>query len=121
MDDSNKAVSMFCAEQQQDTPHSLVVDGNGEIVLTCLADGVVTYTVEGGERTPHASPCGRFIKLPADSTADDVKVYLEAHKAANQGQISQDSIEAKRVELLEGLADVLVDAPAEAVQTKETA
>lgn len=111
---------MFCAAQQQDTPHSLAIDGNGEVVLTCLADDVVTYTVEEGVSTPHATPCGRFTKLPADSTATDVKAYLDAHKASNQGQITQDSIEAKRTELFEGLADVLVDAPVSAAPVQAT-
>ena len=76
--------TFFCANDQAETPHTVDVDGAGEIILTCA--------------------CGRFVKLPAGTDAAGVKAYAETHKAANEGQISQESLEAKKAELLKGLA-----------------
>ena len=78
-----KKVVVFCANEQADTEHTLDMDGNGEVVLTCA--------------------CGRFIKLPADTTPESFKAYIAAHKEANMGQISQESIDAKKAELLDSL------------------
>lgn len=83
MSDETNKVTMFCANEQDDTEQVLDVDGNGEITLTC--------------------ECGRFIKLPATTDAAGLKAYIDEHKAANMGQISQDSIEAKKAELIAGL------------------
>ena len=81
-----KKISIFCANEQVDTDHTLDIDGNGEVVLTC--------------------GCGRFVKLPKETTVDSLKAYIEAHKAANMGQISQESIDAKKDELLAGFETV---------------
>lgn len=82
---------MFCANEQAETNHTLDLDGAGEIVLTC-------------------DTCQRFIKLPADTDAAGLKDYIDAHKEANQGQISVESLDAKKAELLAGLQQ---DAPAD--------
>lgn len=94
MNEEAKKVVMFCAAEQTDTDHTLEIDGNGEIVLTC--------------------DCGRFVKLPRDTTPDQLKAYIEAHKAANEGQISVASIEAKRAELL-GAFDAPIEPEAASV------
>lgn len=96
MENNTKKVVMFCANDQAETDHTLDVDGNGEVVLTCA--------------------CGRFTKLPADTTSESLATYIVAHKASNEGQITVASLEAKKQELLDGLtqdapADVSTDAP----------
>lgn len=81
----NNTLTFFCANEQADTAHVLDIDGNGEVVLTCA--------------------CGRFIKLPRTTTPESLKAYVEAHKAANEGQITVESIEAHKAELLAGLQE----------------
>ena len=80
--DNNK-VTMFCANDQVETEHDLDVDGNGEVVLTC--------------------PCGRFIKMPANTTPETLTVAIEKQKESNEGQITQESIEQKKQELLDAI------------------
>ena len=78
---TKNTITMFDAELQRDAEHTLTVDGNGEVVLTSVETG-------------------RFVKLPKGTTPDELKAYVEAHKAANMGQVSVASIEAKEQELL---------------------
>lgn len=75
---------MFSAELQRDSEHTLEIDSNGEIVLTC-------------------TETGRFIKFPGTSTVESMKAQMEAHRVANVGQVTLTSIEAKKSELLAGL------------------
>lgn len=89
----DKKVVMFCANEQAETDHTLDIDGNGEIVLTC--------------------GCGRFIKLPATTDAAGLKAYIDAHKTANEGQISVASMDAKKAALLDALQ---TDAPADVAE-----
>lgn len=81
--ENQKTVSMFCANEQAETEHTVEIDGNGEIVLTC--------------------ECGRFIKLPEGTDAEGLKTFVQAHKEANEGQRSVESIEKAKEELLAGL------------------
>jgi hypothetical protein len=74
---------LFCANDQKETAHVLDVDGNGEVVLTC--------------------PCGRFIKLPAGADAAGIRPYADAHRASNEGQITQEAIAKKKADLLASL------------------
>lgn len=78
-----KTVVVFCAREQKETAHVLDIDGNGEIVLTC--------------------ECGSFIKLPRGTDAKGLKEYIASHKVSNEGQISQESIEADKKKLLDEL------------------
>lgn len=82
---------MFCANEQTDTDHTLDIDGNGEVVLTCA--------------------CGRFIKLPADTTPESLTAYVEAHKASNEGQITVEAMETRKAELLGELVSTSDQAP----------
>lgn len=78
-----KSVVVFCAKEQKETAHVLDIDGNGEIVLTC--------------------ECGSFIKLPRGTDAEGLKAYVATHKAANEGQISVEALEAEKEKLFAGL------------------
>lgn len=90
-----KTLKVFCAAQQAETDYVLDIDGNGEIVLTC------SFAV-GTEEAPQE--CGRTLKFPAGTDAARLKELLDAHKAANEGQVSAEAIEAKKKELLDALA-----------------
>lgn len=76
---------VFCANEQADTEHTLDIDQNNEIVLTCA--------------------CGRFLKFPAGTSADVMSGLLEKHKEANEGQVSVASIDEQKAELVNGLKD----------------
>lgn len=85
-----QTTKVFNAGLQRETEHTVDIDGSGEIVLTCTETGA-------------------FLKLPAGTDAAGLKAYVEAHKASNEGQVTQESLDAKKAELLKGL---LGDAPA---------
>lgn len=59
--------TIYCTKCAADTPHDAAVE-RGDIVFTCSTDG-----------------CGRFLKFPADITAEDLQAAVAAHKAANTG------------------------------------
>lgn len=82
--ENENTVLMFDAELQREAPHTLEIDNNGEVVLTCVETG-------------------RFTKLPADTTVESAKAYMDAHRTANTGQITVASIEEKKAALLAGL------------------
>lgn len=84
MTTEKKTIAVFSAELQRETPHEIDIDGNGEIVLTC-------------------TETGRFLKFPKGTTADELKAKLAEHKAANEGQVSMEAVEAEKAALLEGL------------------
>lgn len=79
-----KKVLVFNAELQKETEHTLDIDGNGEIVLTCVENG-------------------HFIKFPAGTTADQLKVLLVVHKQQNEGQLSVAAIDAEKQKLIDAL------------------
>jgi hypothetical protein len=78
-----KTLSFFCANEQDDTDHTVDIDHNGEVVLSC--------------------GCGRFIKLPADTTPESLQAYVVAHREANMGQVTQEEVDSKKAELLNAL------------------
>lgn len=80
MSDTQQTRTVFCAKCQEDTPHTAVVDANGEFVFACT--------------TPD---CDRFIKLPAATTPEEADAYFNAHKKESEGQVS---LEAQEVKLL---------------------
>lgn len=84
MSPQKQTIKMFSPELQKEAEHTLDIDTNGEIVLTCVETK-------------------RFVKFPAGTSAEAMKAQMEAYKNANKGKISLASIEAKRAELLEGL------------------
>ena len=75
-----KTIPAFCANCQEETPHTVSVQDNGEILLTCI--------------------CDRFIKLPADLEPDGVKTCLDEHKAANEGQLTVERLEDAKNKLI---------------------
>lgn len=81
---SEKLILLYNATLQKDTEHTVEIDGNGEIILTCVENG-------------------HFIKLPAGTNSEGLKAYIEAHKDLNSSQVTVESLEAKKKELLEGL------------------
>lgn len=87
-------VTAYCPAEQADTEHSLIIDGTGEIVMTCM-------TQTGTEEAP--ATCGSFFKLPKGSTVADIKAFLVQYKASNEGQIPVASIEGLQDELINGL------------------
>lgn len=109
---TEKTILVFCAREQKATAHTLDIDGNGEIILTCTAN---VGTEEKSES------CGRFIKLPKDTTSAELKTYIAAHQTANEGHITQESLDAKKAELMAGLDEINAGEPAAAqpVQPQE--
>jgi len=83
-----KTIIIFCANCQAETPHTGEVDLNGELVFTCT--------------TPD---CGRFVKLPADMTADEARAYFVAHKEANIGQVSVEKSATLLDDIMNGEAE----------------
>lgn len=80
-----KTILAFNADLQREAEHTLDIDQNGEIVLTCVENG-------------------RFLKFPAGTSADDLKALLAKHKEENEGQVTVEAMEAKKAEILEALA-----------------
>jgi hypothetical protein len=78
--------TIFCANDQIDQIHVLTPASNGEIQATCTV-------------------CGRILKFPADVTPEEFTSMVEIHKAANEGQVTQESIDAT----LEALAMPIKD------------
>ena len=79
----NKVI--FCSREQADIEHTMVADGNNELVATCTS-------------------CGAFLKFPIGSGLDDL---ILAHKAANEGQVVLGVYEVERV--LETPADKMTE------------
>lgn len=82
MSNEQKTILVYSVELQKETEHTLKIDSNGEIVLTCLETG-------------------RFLKFPKGTTADELKEKIAAHKTANEGQISMAVLEAEEKALLD--------------------
>jgi hypothetical protein len=91
----NTKITVFCANEQVETSHTVDIDDSGEVVLTCVT-------------------CGRFLKFPRGTTATDLKALLVAHKENSSDQISVASIEAEKASLLADLGTI-GDAPADEV------
>lgn len=87
MSEETKTILVFSAELQREVPHTLDIDGNGEVLLTCIETG-------------------RSLKYPAGTTAAQLKVMLAEHKAANQGQITQEKLDEEKAALLAGFDDI---------------
>lgn len=83
-DETPKTIMCFSAELQKETPHTIDIDGNGEIVLTC-------------------TETGRFLKFPKGTIASDLKSLMASHKDANLGQLSVEQLEAQKKALLDEL------------------
>lgn len=71
---------IFNAELQKETVHELSASQNGEIVATCRETG-------------------RILKFPAGVTREKFDELVAAHKVANEGQVTQASIESTLAEL----------------------
>jgi hypothetical protein len=93
MDQNTQTILVFNADLQRESPHTLTIDGNGEVILTCTENG-------------------RFLKFPKGTTADELRALLTEHKNANEGQISVASIEAAQEELISALAGTEPDTSA---------
>lgn len=72
-------VSIYCAGDEKETDHLLSISQNGEIVATC--------------------DCGRFLKFSMDITKEELNSLVAAHKEANEGQIKQEELNKKLLEL----------------------
>lgn len=77
-----KKIGAFCAIEQQETAHTLDIDGSGEVVLTC--------------------ECGHFVKYPKGTTGEQLQEHILKHAEVNAGQVSVDMIEAEKEKLLAG-------------------
>lgn len=91
---------MLDASIQKICEHELTVDGNGEYVITSLESG-------------------RFTKLPADITAEDLNAYLQEHNAGNTDQVSMEGIETKAAEMVDELQTIAPEEVVEAVVVVE--
>lgn len=87
--EKEKTVTAFDAELQKDTPHTMDVDGNGEVVLT-------------------STESGHFIKFPRGTSAEQIREYLAVHKGVNEGQVTEKSIEEEKAKIIEALTDEIV-------------
>jgi RNase P subunit RPR2 len=67
--------TIFCANCQAEQEHALSASPTGEVVATC-------------------SVCERILKFPAGISREDFDKALEVHKEANEGQVSQESVDA---------------------------
>ena len=74
--------TIFCANEQAEQVHELSASPTGEIQATC-------------------SVCGRVLKFPAGVSPDEFNALVAEHKASNEGQVTQESID----ETLAALAD----------------
>lgn len=72
------AKDIFCASCQAVQPHQLSVDQNSEILATC--------------------DCGRALFFPLTETPEEFDQLLARHHAANAGQVSAETAQAKRDE-----------------------
>ena len=88
-----KNILMFDASIQKICEHEVTVDGNGEYVITSIESG-------------------RFTKLPADTTAEELNTNLQEHNAGNTDQVSMEQVEVKAAEIVDELQ---VIAPEEVV------
>jgi len=89
-DEKKLTKTIFCANCQEETVHDLSASPSGEVQATC-------------------SVCGRVVKFPVGISREDFDAAIEAHKAANQGQVTQESIEQN----LTDLADEPAEEPAD--------
>lgn len=75
-----KTREAFCANCQELKDHTVTIDLNGDYSFEC--------------------PCGRFFKLVGSLDKKGISQALEAHKAANEGQLTVEAIEAVNEEKL---------------------
>lgn len=68
--------SIFCAGCQAKTTHKMSVDKNNEIVATC--------------------DCSRTLKFPLFDSPTQFDEHLDAHHAANVGQITVEQAKSER-------------------------
>ena len=85
--------TIFCANDQVETPHFLSSSPSGEIQAVC-------------------SVCGRTLKFPAGLTREEFNAQVEQHKVDNEGQVSVDSIDAN-LKALSDDPEATEDQPAE--------
>lgn len=98
-----KTIKAFCAGEQKDTEHTLVLDHNGEIVVSCVTDLRTPEEVDA--KDPEVAPkiCGRFVKYPRGTSAEELRGHIANHKEANEGQLTVEAIEKEQDALIEAL------------------
>ena len=80
---SQPTKTIFCAREQKETVHTLELSPeNAEVIARC--------------------ECGEFIKFPAGVDKETFNKLIEAHKLANEGQVSIEAAEKN----LQDLADL---------------
>ncbi len=102
MENVQKTLQIFCANCQNDVPHTGEVDLNGELVFTCT--------------TPD---CGRFIKVPAGMSAEEIHAYFVAQRESNVGQVSIAESYAMLAKVFESADSAPSTEPAEPEATAE--
>lgn len=81
MANTPKTITLFCAGCQKDQSFDGVVDLNGELVFTCTV-------------------CGRFLKVPANLTVDEIKAFFVTHAEVNAGQVNIENSQVLLDEIL---------------------
>lgn len=76
---------IFCANEQKETTHILSASPAGDIDATCES-------------------CGRFIRFPAGIDKETLDALIAQHKIANEGQVTQESIDKNLSELADTTA-----------------
>lgn len=74
-------ITIFCAKEQKQTPHTLEKDGNGEFLFTC-------------------ADCGLFFKLPAGTTTEGYEAYIQKYEESNKGQVDTSKTDATIADIL---------------------
>lgn len=81
MENNELTKNIFCAKEQTIMPYRGRIDGNGEFLFECTG-------------------CDRFIKLPAETTKEQLETFIEAHQQANEGQVSIEEQEERLSKML---------------------
>jgi hypothetical protein len=81
-DETIKTKDLFCAKEQEVTPHKVAVDMNGDFLFACESEG-----------------CDRFVKFPGDLSPDELEQRMADHHENNAGQVSLED-QSKKLENL---------------------
>ena len=83
---STNTLEIFNVALQEVTDWTVDVDGSGEVILTCTADG-------------------HFVKFPADATVEDIKAWVADHNKTAPTLVTQKALDEKKATILKGFSE----------------